>query len=121
MFKKTLHLLLLFNVLVITGLVQANTLGFDLVRGDGDDPPITPFMVGNWNQIVEPDGCIELDENNELEVYIKVTFAVADLSPYPDIYYAPDFNGDVQSGRIRSMDLVPEYLPTGEQVYVFMA
>jgi len=71
---------------------------------------------------MDPDGCVVLDRNKELLIDIKITVAVSDLSPFPQMFYTTQFYNGPQSnliGPILSSQLTPEELPSGRIVYVF--
>jgi len=88
----------------------------------GDPPDPSRFVKGNWNHIMDPHGCVILDPDNGLLIYIKITVAVSDLSVAAPIYYTTQFHNGPQSsliGPILNSHLVPEELPSGQIVYTF--
>lgn len=91
--------------------------------GPNQDPPkIRNVVIGNWNNIMDPHGCVILDEDNYLKIKGVFTFAVNDLNPFQSIYYTTQFgNGNtILYGPIQNSDLTQIVLPSGDIAYEFV-
>ncbi len=120
MYKKIL--LPVFLICILSTMGYGSDLLFDLPADPPDTlPKIPKYVVGNWNNVMDPKGCVLLDEDNNLKIKAIITFAVDDLAPFEDMFLYSEFTGQslTNHGQIFSDALVPTYLPNGDLVYIY--
>ncbi len=118
MFKKILLPFLLISIFSIVGIGEtkaANCVADTIPKG-------YPILNGNWNNVMDPKGCVVLDIPGQyLKIKAIFQFATNDLSSVDDIYYQTSFDGSIPDldGPIEEGQLVETTLPNGSLIYVF--
>ncbi len=113
---------MLFPVLLFAlPLVIFGTSNIGVMESPGDltDPP-PDFGSGNWNNLMNPHGCVVLWPTELLQIKAVVTVGTPQLDLFTDIYIIYHFNGGPSSaliGPVTSNNLVTDTLSDGTVVY----
>ena len=118
MYKKILLPVLLICMFSVFGAVESKA---EALVAEDTFPKVSNVVLGNWNNLMDPRGCVLLDEDNYLKIKAVFTFAVDDLTPFPAIHFTTQFDGGSVDFHpaITNANLVSDTLPTGDVVYVY--